>query len=150
MDALSTIPNGKALLETLMITPEMLRSLQKVPVPVPALRALLGLLIAALPFDEEFYARTYPDLAEARESGSIADLGKHFREHGYLEGRLGAQPAIDENFYKESYPDVAMAISRGDIRSALDHYITAGAAEGRAANPAELQARRAWLDILGR
>jgi hypothetical protein len=30
MDALSTIPNGKALLETLMLTPEMLRSLQKV------------------------------------------------------------------------------------------------------------------------
>ena len=150
MDGLSSLPNGKALLETLMLTPEMLRSLQKVPVPVPALRALLSLLIAALPFDEEFYAGTYPDLAQARESGSIADLGKHFREHGYLEGRLGAQPAIDEDFYKATYPDVAMAISRGDIRSALDHYIMAGASEGRAANAAEMQAHRAWLEILGR
>src|SRR5580765_6492892 len=126
MDGLSTLPNGKALLETLMLTPEMLRSLQKVPVPVAALRALLSLLIAGLPFDEEFYARTYPDLAAARGSGSIADLGKHFREHGYLEGRLGAPPAVDEEFYKETYPDVAMAISSGDIRSALDHYMMAG------------------------
>jgi hypothetical protein len=96
-----------------MLTPEMLRSLSKTPVPVPALRALLT--------------------AEC-----------------CVAVRRGAQPAIDENFYKATYPDVAMAISRGDIRSALDHYIKAGASERRAANPMEMQARRAWVETLGR
>ena len=64
------------LLDALMITPGKLRAFQKVPVPVPALRALLSLAIAALPFDEESYTGTYPDLADARDSGSVADLRK--------------------------------------------------------------------------
>jgi hypothetical protein len=106
-------------------------------------------LISALPFDEEFYASTYPDLAAARDARSIADLRMHFLQHGYLEGRLGAEPDVDENFYKKTYPDVAIAISRGEVRSAVDHYVKAGAAEGRAANPMDLQARRIWLEILG-
>ena len=145
----STLPNGRVLLEALMLTPEMLGSLPKVPVPVPALRALLSLLSSALPFDEEFYARTYPDLAKARDSGSIADLRMHFQQHGYLEGRLGAEPPVDENFYKATYPDVAIGIAGGEMQSALDHYIRAGASEGRFANPADEQARRVWLEILG-
>jgi hypothetical protein len=142
-------PNGRVLLDALMITPEMMRSLPKVPVPVRALRALLSILVATLPFDEEFYATTYPDLAKARDAGSIADLRMHFLEHGYLEGRLGAKPQVDEDFYRETYPDVAKAIASRKMRSALEHYVTAGASEGRVANPGDLQARRVWLDILG-
>jgi hypothetical protein len=149
MGELSTLPNGRVLLEALMITPDMLRSLPKVPVPVPALRALLSLLISTLPFDEEFYARTYPDLATAKDAGLITDLRMHFQRHGYLEGRLGSEPWVDENFYNEMYPDIALAVSRGEMPSALDHYIAAGAAEGRVPNRTDLQTRRMWLEILG-
>src|SRR5439155_27329392 len=83
-------PNGRVLLDALMLTPELLRALPKVAVPVAGLRALIGALVAAMPFDEEFYAATYPDLAAARNAGTIADLRMHFIEHGYLEGPLGA------------------------------------------------------------
>ena len=149
MNELAALPNGRVLLDTLMLTPEMLHSLPKVPVPVPALRALLSVLVAQLPFDENFYAATYPDLAQAKQSGSIADLRTHFLEHGYLEGRLGAKPEIDEKFYREMYPDVAIGISRGEMHSAADHYVRAGAAEGRFANPAQMRACRQWQEILG-
>jgi hypothetical protein len=149
MDEVSTLPNGRILLDALMLTPEMLRLLPKVPIPAAALRALLQVLIARLPFDEDFYMTTYPDLAQASKAGSIANLRAHFLEHGYLEGRLGAEPEVDEDFYKEMYPDVAAGIARGEILSASDHYIRAGAAEGRFANPVQMQACRQWQEILG-
>jgi hypothetical protein len=148
MDEPSALPNGRILLDALMLTPEMLRALPRAPVPGPALRALLRVLIARLPFDAAFYAATYPDLAQAKESGAIEDLREHFLEHGYLEGRLGAAPEIDEDFYREMYPDVAAGIARGDIRSASEHYIGAGAGEGRFANAAQMQACRQWQEIL--
>jgi hypothetical protein len=144
-----TLPNGRILLATMMLTPDMLRSLPKVPVPVPALRKLLGVLISALPFDEEFYATAYPDLAKARDSGAIADLRTHFIEHGYFEGRVGADPRIDEEFYRKMYPDVALAIANGDVESGLDHYVRAGAAEGRFANPDDMHTSKQWQQLLG-
>jgi hypothetical protein len=149
MNELSILPNGRVLLDALMLTPEMLHVLPKVPIPAAALRALLKAVISQVPFDENFYAATYPDLAQAKESGAIADLRTHFRDHGYFEGRLGAKPEVDEEFYKEMYPDVAAAIARGEIGSASDHYMGAGGAEGRFANPAQMQACRQWQEILG-
>jgi hypothetical protein len=143
------LPNGKMLLQAMTLSPEMLRALPRVPVPVPALRALLRVLISALPFDEAFYAATYPDLAKARQSGAVADLRTHFLEHGYLEGRLGAKPDVDERFYREAYPDVVLAIAKGEFKSLLDHYIRAGVAEGRFANLADKQACAYWQDLLG-
>ena len=145
-----TLPNGRMLLATMMLTPDMLRSLPKVPVSVPALRKLLGVLVSALPFDEDFYATAYPDLAKARDSGAIADLRTHFVEHGYFEGRLGTKPYVDDAFYKRMYPDIALAIANGKIDSALDHYIRTGAAEGRFASPADMQACKHWEQLLGR
>ena len=149
MEEPAALPNGRILLDALMLTPEMLRALPRVPLPSAALRALLRVLVARLPFDEEFYAATYPDLAQAKESGALADLREHFLEHGYLEGRLGAEPDVDDDFYKEMYPDVAAGIERGDIPSASDHYISAGAGEGRFANAAQMQACRQWQEMLG-
>jgi len=148
--SLGTLPNGRVLLAAMMLTPDMLQSLPKVPVPVPALRKLLGVLVAALPFDEAFYTAAYPDLAKARDAGVIADLRTHFIEHGYFEGRLGTKPEVDANFYTKMYPDVARAIGNGEVKSALDHYIQAGAAEGRFASAADMQATRHWEQLLGR
>src|SRR5260370_31570603 len=131
MNQPATLPNGRILLRALGITPGMLRSLAKMPISGLALHALVKTLIATLPFDEEFYAAIYPDLAAARDCGSIADLRTHFVDHGYWEGRLGAPPQIDDAFYRESYPDVAAPIDRGEFTSPLDHFIKAGAPAGR-------------------
>ncbi|MBV8199776.1 MAG: hypothetical protein JOZ15_04045 [Acidobacteria bacterium] len=147
---LSGPPNGRLLLEALMLTPAMLRSLPRVPVPAAAIHALIELVVASVPFDEEFYAATYPDLAAARDSGAIGDLHKHFIEQGYLEGRLGAPPEVDEAFYCETYPDIAAAIERGELTCAFEHYVRGGAAEGRFASAAERDAAQAWRELLDR
>ena len=148
--SLGTLPNGRILLATLTLTPDMLRALPKVPVPVPALRKLLGVVVAASPFDEDFYATAYPDLAKARDSGAIKDLRTHFVEHGYFEGRLGSKPHVDDKFYLRMYPDVALAIANGEVESAYDHYMRAGAAEGRFASRADMQVCKHWEQLLGR
>ena len=148
MDESAALPNGRVLLDALLLTPEMLRLLPKVPVPSAALRALLRTLVAEMPFDEGFYAATYPDLAAAKSSGAIDDLRAHFLDHGYLEGRLGAPPEIDEAFYRQMYPDVAAGIDRGEVASARDHYISSGAAEGRFANRRHMQSCRHWQEVL--
>jgi hypothetical protein len=145
-----TLPNGRTLLECLTLNPDMLQALPKVPVPARALRALISVLAADLPFDEDFYAATYPDLAAARDDGRIPDLHKHFVELGYLEGRLGAQPQVDEKFYRNMYPDVAAAIAKGTMKSALEHYVRAGAVEGRFASETHMRVCRRWEQILGR
>lgn len=144
------LPNGCTLLECLMLSPDMLESLPKVPVPVPALRALISVMAAGLPFDEAFYAETYPDLAAARDDGRIPDLHKHFIELGYIEGRLGSKPEVDEKFYRKMYPDVAAAIAKGSMKSGFEHYVRAGAVEGRFISEAHMRAVKRWEQILGK
>src|SRR5260370_19388788 len=148
MNQPATLPNGRILLRALGITPGMLRSLAKMPISGLALHALVKTLIATLPFDEEFYAAIYPDLAAARDCGSIADLRTHFFDHGYWEGRLGAPPQIDDDFYRDTYPDVAAAIARGEFTSPFDHFIKACAAEGGFATAGDMQGCRDWQTLL--
>jgi hypothetical protein len=137
------------LLDLLSLTPGLLRSLPTVPVPARGVRALFSMLGLLLPFDEEFYAASYPDLAEAKSSGAIPDLHKHFVEHGFIEGRFGSRPQVDEAFYLRLYPDVGAAIARGAVGSAYEHYLRSGAGEGRIANPAEQRDREIWQEIFG-
>jgi hypothetical protein len=143
------LPNGRTLMQMLALNPEMLRVLARVPVPVLALRALIGALVSREPFDPAFYAETYPDLAAASESGAIADLRTHFLQFGYIEGRIGARPEVDEEFYKREYPDVGEAIDAGRIASAYDHYVKAGSAEGRFANSMQKDTHQTWRTLLG-
>jgi hypothetical protein len=147
---LNNLPNGRLLLDGLMMTRERLQSGSKAAVPLPVLRVILTVAISTLPFDQDFYLSTYPDVRDAFLSGQVADLKLHFIEEGYLEGRFGSRPDVDEAFYKENYPDVATAISRGDVNSCLDHYMHAGAFEGRFANATEMQTTKRWLELLGR
>ena len=63
-----------------------------------------------LDFDEDWYLSTYPDVEEAVRAGKFASGWAHFRADGYLEGRLGSQPAVDEEWYLSTYPDIANAV----------------------------------------
>lgn len=124
-------PHIELLLRALHITRERLLGSSRIAVDARLLRALLQAALRSAPFDAEFYATTYPDIAEAVTAGKIPDLHGHYLDSGYFEGRLGAATDVDEAYYLRTYPDVAAAIRRGDVESAADHYTRAGAAEGR-------------------
>lgn len=149
-DELIRVPNGRPFLGSLLLSPERLRSGSKAAIPIPALRAILELVVASLPFDQKFYAETYSDLAEAHKAGQIPDLHRHYVKEGYFEGRFGTKPEIDEEFYKRMYPDVAAAVASGELESGYDHYLRAGAIEGRFASRADMDAWEDWLRILSR
>lgn len=138
------LPHGRVLLDGMALTPERLRTGSKVAVSLLVLRAVLSAAVSQLPFDAEFYRRTYPDIQSAYAAGQIEDLRSHFVETGYFEGRLGAEPGFDEQFYKTSYPDVVEAIATGAIGSAFEHYVRAGASEGRHANASDVAIATRW------
>jgi hypothetical protein len=144
------LPNGRVLLDGLGLTLERLQTGSKAAVSLPVIKAVLCAAAASLPFDREFYLRTYPDIRGAFEVGKIKDLRIHFIEFGYLEGRMGAQPEFDEDFYKSLYPDIAAAIANGEVKSALDHYIYAGSFEGRHATLAAMETNKWWAEIFRR
>jgi hypothetical protein len=133
-----------------MLTHERLQTGSKAAIALPLLREILMVVVSKLPFDEEFYLSTYPDLRAACDRGDISDPKTHFVEVGYFEGRFGAKPNVDEEFYKETYPDVAEAITNNDVESALEHYMRAGAVEGRFATPEDKQVMTRWLNLAGR
>jgi hypothetical protein len=150
MSVLRNLPNGSLLLSIATVTYERLQTGSKAAIALPFLREILIVAVSKLPFDEEFYLSTYPDLRAAYESGDITDLQTHFAEAGYFEGRFGAKPNVDEEFYKEIYPDVAAALANNDVGSALEHYMRAGAREGRFATPEDRQVMTRWLKLAGR
>lgn len=150
MTGQNNLPNGRLLLEGLMLTRERFQTGSKVAIPIPILRELFTIAVSTLPFDQEFYLAAYPDIKEAFASGQVSDLWSHFIEEGYFEGKLGSKPEVDEDFYKETYPDVAIAIADGSFGSAIDHYVRAGAYEGRFANQTNMQTAKRWLDHLVR
>lgn len=84
----------------------------------------LELLRSSDLFDEDFYLRTYRDVAEAR-----VDPAKHYLRHGVKEGR---QPSamFDAVAYLDDYPDVKQSGV-----NPLIHYLRYGQAEGRHARP---------------
>jgi hypothetical protein len=135
-------------MDGMMLSRERLSTGSKAAVSIPVLKSILSIAIAALPFDEEFYLSTYPDIRNAINAGLIGDPKAHFVEEGYFEGRLGALPNFDEGFYKDTYPDVAVAIAKGEVRSAFDHYIGGGAVEGRSANRDDMEASKRWTSLL--
>lgn len=139
------LPNGRLLTAALMADHNA--GFQTSIVRTSALRAVVGILISQLPFDEAFYLETYPDIRQARATAEI-DPHTHFVQHGYFEGRLGAKPEFDENFYRIYYPDVGSAIRRGEFKSELDHFIRTGAEEGRFASKAHMETWMRFSELL--
>ena len=142
------LPHIDLLLHALRINRDRLNSRSKIAIDAKLLRGLLRAIVAMLPFSEEFYLATYPDIAEAHASGQIPDLRQHFLDSGFFEGRFGADPGVDDAFYATQYKDVAKAVLKGEVPSALDHYLHTGAAEGRVPSAAAQPAVEGWMAIL--
>src|SRR6266545_2513996 len=103
-------PHISALVRSLQINDET------VTMSMADLRRLLGFVLASTVVDEGWYLSQYPDVGDETSPDrpeKYADY--HFRMHGYLEGRLPADPQLDEAWYLQQYPDVAHAIDMGEI-----------------------------------
>jgi len=142
------LPHADLLMQALRISRDRLDSRSKIAVDPRLLLHVLRQIVATQPFDEAFYLATYEDIAAAHGRGEIGDLHRHFVEAGFLEGRMGAPPAVDQDYYLATYPDVGRAIAAGQIASAMDHYVQRGATEGRAPNPAAAADVARWAVIL--
>lgn len=107
----------------------------KVTLTMREVRELLDMALAAVQVDEEWYLRQYPDVREGVAKGGGQSATSHYRHHGYLEGRLPADPPIDEDWYRATNPDVAAGIRQGKFRTAKEHYLQNGYREGRSPQP---------------
>jgi len=103
----------------------------KVDMSYDELLDLLKRFLRAVPFDEAWYRRTYPDVEEAIRAGAYRSAKQHFVEHGYFEGRRPFALAVDEDWYLKTYPDVGESVKTGVVESALDHFERHGYEEGR-------------------
>jgi len=92
---------------------------------------LLKMLVAGIEVDEEWYLRTYDDIAQAVTEGTISSAKQHFVDDGYFEGRMPFPVAVDERWYMQQNPDVAESVRRGIIESAQAHFQEDGYREGR-------------------
>ena len=87
---------------------------------------LLKRMIVGTDVDEEWYLKTYEDIAKAIRDGQTRSA-----QHGYFEGRLPFPMKVDERWYMNQYPDVADSVRRGEIASAQTHFDEDGYREGR-------------------
>jgi hypothetical protein len=92
---------------------------------------LLKLMLRAVALDEDWYRRSYPDVAEAIKAGTYKSAKHHFVEEGYFEGRLPYEFSVDEHWYKSNYPDIADGIKAGVLGSPREHFFNHGYKEGR-------------------
>jgi hypothetical protein len=92
---------------------------------------IIKMFLRGIDVDEQWYQRTYPDVAESIAAGQIRSAKEHFVENGYFEGRIPRELEIDEEWYRETYDDVRKGLETGNIRSAVDHYREYGYKEGR-------------------
>jgi hypothetical protein len=113
------------------------------------LRALIGELVARMPFDEDWYSRNYSDVEAAYLAGDIQSLHEHFKTTGYLDGRLPAEFPFDAAWYRSYYKDVAKAYPPSDLEGMRTHYLELGYFEGRAGTAEMLAEVRRW-QILAR
>jgi hypothetical protein len=93
--------------------------------------ALIKQFLQAIPVDETWYCKSYPDVAEAIAEKSHVSATQHFVEHGYFEGRQPYEPEVDEGWYVETNPDVRAGVEAGLIKSPRAHFIEHGYDEGR-------------------
>jgi hypothetical protein len=105
---------------------------KQVKVSTSGLIYLLTGVLNQVHVDEEWYTTKYPDVHAAVLSGDTPSAATHFRETGYLEGRLPFRLPFDPQFYFEQYKDLATVFHRDDEEALENHYQTKGYHEGRA------------------
>lgn len=99
-----------------------------------SLVALVRRLLEAVPFDEEWYCRTYPDVKAAIEKGDLPSGKAHYLHFGYFEGRLPGMSHFDPRTYCSLNPDIAAAFKGPDWEKQVQsHYMRHGYREGRPA-----------------
>jgi hypothetical protein len=81
------------------------------------------------------YLKTYADIGQAVENGSVPSAAQHFAFDGYFEGRLPFAIDVEEKWYLQQYPDVAESIRLGSVASAQRHFEENGYREGRLPRP---------------
>lgn len=92
---------------------------------------LLKTMLAGIEVDEEWYLRTYEDIARAVRDGAVTSAKQHFVDDGYFEGRMPFPVQVDERWYLQQNPDVAESVRRGVLESGQAHFEDDGYREGR-------------------
>jgi glycerol-3-phosphate cytidylyltransferase len=82
-------------------------------------------LLTESEFDTQFYAETYPEIAEHAKANPSFDFIKHYMELGWKEGR-DPNRFFGTSAYLEANPDV-----KASGMNPFTHYIKYGKAEGR-------------------
>lgn len=131
---LTFFPSFAQLSSILRVKAEVLGTKRKVAIGADVLKELISRSLANVEFDQQWYLRTYPDVRDAWEKGTIKDPRDHFITTGYFEGRLPHETEVDEKWYLNAYPDVRKAIDERRIGSATEHYLQNGQTEGRSPN----------------
>jgi hypothetical protein len=140
-------PPCALLLEQFGVSVKDIQGKGTVTVPRSLLRILLGELAVRGRFDEEWYARKYPDVEGARLAGDIKSLQEHFTTAGYFEGRLSCEPPFDREWYRQYYHDIAEAFPASDSEGMRQHYLTAGFHEGRGGTQECLTELERWIAL---
>jgi hypothetical protein len=92
---------------------------------------ILKKMIVGIQVDEDWYLRTYEDIAKAIRDGIVKSAQQHFVDDGYFEGRLPFAMHVDERWYMSEYPDVAESVRKGVVVSGQSHFDEDGYREGR-------------------
>lgn len=108
------------------------------------LRFLISELAARLPFDEAYYANTYPDVAEAVRRGQIPSLHHHFYTTGYFEGRKPGLRHVDKAWYLRTYEDLSRAFAVNAMPDATRHFNETGQYEDRVGSAYQYEQREKW------
>jgi hypothetical protein len=103
----------------------------EVALPAGLFRDLLRFALKHVRFDERYYLRSNPDVADALTDGLFADAHSHYVEFGYFEDRLPFEVEVDNAFYYRTYPDIKACVDSGTIPSAQVHFERHGYKEGR-------------------
>jgi hypothetical protein len=74
-------------------------------------------------FDEDFYLRTYPDVAQAVKANRFSSL-YHFANHGFKEGRICFP--FDEVWYATQYPSAVSEVAQGHYIDLRHHFVETG------------------------
>ncbi len=70
------------------------------------IRELIRTFLNAVWVDEEWYLKSYPDIAAAIAAGHFHSGKEHFVGSGYFEGRWPFDIPVDEDWYTATYTDV--------------------------------------------
>ena len=148
MSELKYVPHINQFLQAMRVNRRSLDSNSKVTIDAKLLKALLRTAVKCVPFSEQFYLETYPDIAQAYAAGQLKDLKQHYVEQGYFEGRVGAPATVDKPYYLHRNGDVAEAMTRGDFTSVAQHYHECGYREGRSPSAALEPEIEMWSSVL--